>query len=256
MNMLQTLKDIVIMSERCFLLSKRNPDTILTSIVTPILTMLLFAYVLGGAMQTGDTSYVNYIVPGIILQCLGQCAASTAIAVCSDIKSGIIERFCTMPIKRASILTGHVLEAYIRNMMTALLIILVASLIGFRPQADVVGWCIALFIISLYILTLSWISVYFGILANSPEGAGAFAILAIALPCLSSGFVPIDTMPKLLQIFAEHQPMTPIIDSLRALLLNETLETSTLLYAILWCAVLLFLFYILSVKAFKKKNSQ
>ena len=170
------------MSGRCLLLSKRNPDTILTSIIAPILTMLLFAYVIGGAMQTGETSYVNFIVPGIILQCLGQCAATTAIAVCSDIKSGIMERFCTMPVKRSSILNGHVREAFIRNMVTALLILLVAFLIGFRPEADLLGWCAALLIISLYILTLSWISVYFGMIANSPEGAGSFSILAIALP--------------------------------------------------------------------------
>ena len=96
MKTIQTLKDVLTMSGRCLLLSKRNPDTILTSIIAPILTMLLFAYVIGGAMQTGETSYVNFIVPGIILQCLGQCAATTAIAVCSDIKSGIMERFCTI----------------------------------------------------------------------------------------------------------------------------------------------------------------
>ncbi|MFQ7538143.1 MAG: ABC transporter permease [Clostridium sp.] len=170
MKTIQTLKDVLTMSGRCLLLSKRNPDTILTSIIAPILTMLLFAYVIGGAMQTGETSYVNFIVPGIILQCLGQCAATTAIAVCSDIKSGIMERFCTMPVKRSSILNGHVLEAFIRNMVTALLILLVAFLIGFRPEADLLGWCAALLIISLYILTLSWISVYFGMIANSPEG--------------------------------------------------------------------------------------
>ena len=152
MKTIQTLKDVLTMSGRCLLLSKRNPDTILTSIIAPILTMLLFAYVIGGAMQTGETSYVNFIVPGIILQCLGQCAATTAIAVCSDIKSGIMERFCTMPVKRSSILNGHVLEAFIRNMVTALLILLVAFLIGFRPEADLLGWCAALLIISLYIL--------------------------------------------------------------------------------------------------------
>ena len=115
MKTIQTLKDVLTMSGRCLLLSKRNPDTILTSIIAPILTMLLFAYVIGGAMQTGETSYVNFIVPGIILQCLGQCAATTAIAVCSDIKSGIMERFCTMPVKRSSILNGHVREAFIRD---------------------------------------------------------------------------------------------------------------------------------------------
>ena len=125
MKTIQTLKDVLTMSGRCLLLSKRNPDTILTSIIAPILTMLLFAYVIGGAMQTSETSYVNFIVPGIILQCLGQCAATTAIAVCSDIKSGIMERFCTMPVKRSSILNGHVLEAFIRNMVTALLLSLI-----------------------------------------------------------------------------------------------------------------------------------
>lgn len=140
--------------------------------------------------------------------------------------------------------------------MTTFLVIIVAFVVGFRPEANFLNWFIAILIIFLYIFALSWISVFFGILANSPEGAGAFSIFAIALPYLSSGFVPVETMPKALQIFAKHQPMTPIIDTLRNSLLGEHLNMNTFILAIFWCLILLILFYFLSVNAFKSKTSK
>lgn len=248
------LKDTMTMSGRCLLLSKRNPDIILTSLVAPILMMILFAYVLGGAMNVGKPSYVNYIVPGIILQSIGQCAATTAISVSTDIKTGIIDRFRTMPIKKSSILAGHVLESFIRNTIAAMLVIIVAFIVGFRPEASLAGWLIVLFTLFLYIFAISWVSVFFGLLAKSPEGAGAFSVFAIALPYLSSGFVPTDTMPKALRIFADHQPMTPIIDTLRSALLGENPNMNTFLLAVCWCIILMLAFYILSVRVFKNKG--
>lgn len=243
------------MAARCLLLSKRNPDIILTSVVTPVLMMILFTYVLGGAMDVGNGSYVNFIVPGILLQSLGQCAATTAISVSTDIKTGIIDRFCTMPIHKSSVLTGHVLEAFARNVLASVLVIAVALLVGFRPGAGLTGWLVTACILVLYILAMSWISVFFGILAKSPEGAGAFSVFAIALPYLSSGFVPIDTMPEALRIFAKYQPMTPIIDTLRAALTGSAVKIDTCVVAMSWCVVLLVVFYLLSVKIFKKRTS-
>ena len=248
--------DTKTMAGRCLLLTRRNPDMVLTSFVAPVMMMILFAYVLGGAINVGSASYVNYIVPGIILQSLGQCATTTAISVSTDIKTGIIDRFCTMPIKKSSILSGHVWESFARNGLATSLVVAVAFLVGFRPKADFAGWLLVLLILSLYILAISWCSIFFGIIAKSPEGAGAFSVFAIILPYLSSGFVPTDTMPKALELFAEHQPMTPIIDTLRTVLQGEELQSHTLAAAILWCALLLTFFYFLSVKAFRKNISR
>ena len=196
------------MSGRCLLLSKRNPDTILTSIIAPILTMLLFAYVIGGAMQTGETSYVNFIVPGIILQCPDS-KATTAIAVCSDIKSGIMERFCTMPVKRSSILNGHVREAFIRNMVTALLILLVAFLIGFRPEVDLLGWCAR--IADYFFVHFSHLILDIRIFRNDCEQSGGQAHSQFWRSlCPASAPVSYQSTPcrKHCRIFAEYQPIT------------------------------------------------
>ena len=179
--------DTKTMAGRCLLLTRRNPDMVLTSFVAPVMMMILFAYVLGGAINVGSASYVNYIVPGIILQSLGQCATTTAISVSTDIKTGIIDRFCTMPIKKSSILSGHVWESFSRNGLATILVVAVAFLVGFRPKADFAGWLLVLLILSLYILAISWCSIFFGIIAKSPEGAGAFSVFAIILPYLSSG---------------------------------------------------------------------
>lgn len=227
---------------------------ILTSFVAPVLMMILFVYVLGGAMNVGSTSYVNYIVPGIILQSLGQCATTTAISVSTDIKTGIIDRFCTMPIKKSAILSGHLWESFARNGLTTALVVAVAFLVGFRPEANFAGWLVAILILCLYIQTISWCSIFFGIIAKSPEGAGAFSVFAIVLPYISSGFVPTDTMPKALRIFAEHQPMTPIIDTLRNALQGKALQADIALTAMLWCVFLLAAFYVLSVRAFQRKQ--
>lgn len=247
------LVDTKTMTGRCLLLSKRNPDTFLTSIITPILMMALFAFVFGGAIQVGEISYVNFIIPGIILQCIGQGASTTAINVSYDINKGIIDRFRIMPISKPSILMGHVLGALIRNIVTTFIVIIVAFIVGFRPTAQVHEWLAVLCILLLYILTISLISVFFGIIANSPEGAGAFSVFALVLPYLSSGFVPVETMPKVLRIFSENQPMTPIIDSIRVLLTGGDLEMHTIILAIAWCLVLTAIFYLLAIKVFNNK---
>ena len=245
--------DTLTMTGRCLLLSKRNIDTFLTSLILPVLMMILFVYVFGGAMNVGSSSYVNYIVPGIILQCIGQCASTTAITVNSDMRNGIIDRYCTMPIKRSSILWGHVLSALLRNLLTTIIVIAVALIVGFRPSAQIFDWVTVFFIVLLYITAISWMSVFLGIHANSSEGAGACAIFAVVLPYLSTGFAPVETMPKYLKIFAEHQPMTPIIETLRTLLLGKAWNQETLLIAAAWCIGLGIVFYFLSEAGFKNK---
>ena len=245
--------DTLTMSNRCVILSMRNPDTLLTSIIAPVLMMLLFGYIFGGAIDVGNMEYVNYIVPGILLQCIGQCASTTAISVSNDMKRGIVDRFCTMPVMRSSILTGHVLEGVIRNSVTMILVMMVAVIVGFRPSAGVGGWIAAVGLLLLYTAAITWISVFFGIIANGPEGAGTFVVFASVLPYLSSGFVPVETMPGFLRIFAENQPMTPIIESLRSLMLGESLKGNSLAAAIIWSLAILVVFYYLSARVFKNK---
>lgn len=245
--------DTLTMTERCLKLSARNIDTFLTCLILPVLMMILFVYVLGGAMNVGNASYVNYIVPGIILQCIGQCASTTAITVNHDLRSGIIDRFCTLPIRHTSVLSGHVCSAVLRNLLTTGIVILAALAVGFRPSAQIWDWLIVFVIVLLYILAISWISVYLGLRASSAEGAGAYAVFAVVLPYLSSGFAPTETMPKLMRMFAEHQPMTPMIESMRALLLGETVDTATLFLAFAWCLGLSLFFYVLSRRTFRNR---
>lgn len=242
------------MTQRCFLLSLRNPDIVLTSILLPALLMLLFVALFGKIITIEGVSYVNYIVPGVLLQCIGQCSSSTAISMNRDITSGIINRFRTLPIKRRAILTGHVTEAVFRNLLTSLIVLLTAVWAGFRPAANWFQWLIVFLLLLGIILAISWLSIYIGILAKSAEGASVLSVAAVVLPYLSSGFVPTEQMPELLAVFARHQPMTPVIDTMRNAFLGNSFDAKTFWTAILWCVVLTLLFYVLSNKAFQKKE--
>lgn len=253
---LKRYNDTVTMAKRCFMLSKRNPDTLLTSIMLPALMMLLFVSLFGNLVHVGDTSYVNYIVPGVLLQCVGQCSSTTAIMMNKDVTSGIMNRFCTLPIKNLSILNGHILEALVRNLLTSVIVLLVAVLLGFRPSINLMDWGIVLILLAGIILALSWLSIAVGITVNSAEGASALSALAIILPYLSSGFVPTETLPKVMRVFADYQPMTPIIDTMRNALLGNPLEIDVCIIALLWCVGLVVVFYFLSLVLFKNRMNK
>lgn len=244
--------DTKTMAMRSLLKSIRSPDTLLLNIMIPVMTMLVFVYVFGGAMNTGDTSYINYIFPGVLLLCVGQSGSATALSVSTDIQKGIIDRFRSMPITRSSVLIGHVLEAMVRTIVTVIFILAIAFLVGFRASAGIVGWLTAFGLLFLFSLTITWISVAFALAVKSPEAASSFSMFVMLFCYLSSGFVPTDTLAKVLRIFAENQPMTPIIEALRALLLDTPIG-SNLLYAILWCVGLLIVAYVLAVQMYKKK---
>lgn len=251
-----TTLDSLTMFKRCMFLSIRNLDAFLTGIGTPIIMMLLFGYVLGGAMNVGNNvSYIDYIVSGIILQCIGQSASTTAISVNNDMKQGIIARFRSMPITRSSVLSGHALAAIIRSSVTTSFVILMALIIGFRPKAGIIEWLIVIGLLLLFILAITWLSIIFGLISNSAEGANAIAVLISVLPYVSSGFVPTESMPKYLRIFAENQPMTPIIESIRSLLLDKSIHEDFLL-AIIWCVVILIISYVLAIQIYKRKLSK
>jgi ABC-2 type transport system permease protein len=227
------LADAVTMSGRSLRMARRNVDVLLTSLLLPVMLMLLFVYLFGGAIQTG-TRYVTYVVPGVLLLSAGFGASMTAVSVTTDMTGGIIDRFRSMDVAGASVLSGHVTASVVRNLASTVLVFAVAFLIGFRPSAGPLDWLAAVGVLVLFILAISWLSAAFGLLARSPEAAGGFSFLVMFLPYPSSAFVPIDTMPTWLHGFAANQPVTPVIETLRGLLLGLPLGTSPW-KAVAWC---------------------
>ena len=248
--------DSLIMLKRCLLLSKRNPDTFLTSIIMPFLMMVLFVALFGKLIHPENISYVNYIIPGVLLQCFGQCASVTAVSVNRDVTGGMISRFSTLPIKRISVLGGHVLESTLRNFLTAAVVLAAAWFLGFRPLAGPGEWLLVLALMLCVILAFSWLSILIGVTSNSPEGASSLFTLVIVLPYLSSGFVPLDAMPGPLAAFARYQPMTPVIETMRSAFQGMSLNIETALVSLLWCIGLTAVFCFCSLLFFRKRISQ
>ena len=248
--------DSLIMMKRCLLLSKRNPDTFLTSIIMPFLMMVLFVTLFGKLIHPENISYVNYIIPGVLLQCFSQCASVTAVSVNRDVTGGMISRFSTLPIKRISVLGGHVLESTLRNFLTAAVVLAAAWFLGFRPLAGPGEWLLVLALMLCVILAFSWLSILIGVTSNSPEGASSLFTLVIVLPYLSSGFVPLDAMPGPLAAFARYQPMTPVIETMRSAFQGMSLNIETALVSLLWCIGLTAVFCFCSLVFFRKRISQ
>ncbi len=236
--------------------SLRDGEGLLMAILLPVFMMGLFVFVFGGAMNVaGRDGYVSYIVPGIIIMCAGFGASSTATLVAGDMKTGIIDRFRTMPIRGSAVLTGHVVASVLRNLVATAVVVLVGLLTGFRPSADVVGWLGALAIIATYILTITMLFAAIGLVAGSPEAANAYGFVLLFLPYLSSAFVPVETMPTWLQWVAENQPITPVIESIRALLGSGDVGWNVLI-AILWCVGILVIAVIWSSLMFRRKSGR
>lgn len=231
--------------------SLRNTEALIMAIMLPVMLMLLFTYVFGGAIDSsGD--YVNYVVPGIILLCAGFGSSSTAVDVSNDMTNGIIDRFRTMPIKSLSVVTGHVAASLARNLFATAVVIGVALLVGFRPNAGFIEWVLAIAVITLFILTFTWLFAAIGLVAGSPAAASGYGFALLFLPYLSSAFVPTDTMPSWLQGVANHQPITPVIETIRGLLTGTPLDNSAW-WAVGWCLLILALAFIWSISSFRKK---
>jgi ABC-2 type transport system permease protein len=214
--------------------SVRSIDALLTAIMLPVAIMLMFVYVFGGAIDVGGR-YVDYVVPGIIVLCVGFGSAGTAMAVALDMTTGVIDRFRSLPISSAAVLTGHVAASVLRNVFSAILVLVVALLAGFEPHASATDWLAAAALLLALMIAVSWVAAAFGLLAKSVETANAMTFAAAFVPYLSSAFVPAGTMPRGLQWIAEHQPVTPIADTLRELLLGQPVGNEAL-WAIGWCA--------------------
>jgi ABC-2 type transport system permease protein len=242
-----------VMVGRSLRLSMRNLEALLTSLMLPILLMLLFVYLFGGAIQTG-TDYVTYVVPGVLLLCAGFGAASTAVSVSQDLKGGIIDRFRSMDIGGVPILAGHVAASVVRNITSTVLVLAIAFLIGFRPSAGPADWLAASGVLLLFILAISWLSAAVGVLVRSPEAAGGFAFFMVFLPYPSSAFVPVATMPTWIHGFANNQPVTPVIETLRGLLLEGPMGSNPWL-ALAWCSGIMVASVALSGVLFRRRTA-
>jgi ABC-2 type transport system permease protein len=240
------------MTKRSLRHTTRSMDTIITVVMTPIAILLLFVYVFGGALgeQTGSTKYIDFITPGVLIMTVVSGIAYAAVRLSTDLRRGIISRFRTMPVTPSSVLSGQALSSTLSNLFSCLLVVIVALLVGFRPEADAVAWLWFGALLILFILATTWLAMLFGLLAKTVEGAGAFSYLLLLLIFISPSFVPTDSMRPWLRGFAENQPMTPIIETMRSLLTAGT--TGPHLGASLaWAAGILVVSYTLALRVYR-----
>jgi ABC-2 type transport system permease protein len=246
--------DTAVLTGRSLKHVTRSLDTIITTVVTPIAMMLLFVYVFGGAINTGSDSYVTYLLPGILLITIASGIAYTAYRLFLDLQGGIFERFHSMPIARSSVLWAHVLTSLVANLISLLVVVLVALLMGFRSGAGVLAWLAVAGILILFTVALTWLAVIAGLTAKTVDGASAFSYPLIFLPFISSAFVPTATMPTPVRVFAENQPVTSIVNAIRALFAGQPVGAD-LWIALAWCIGILVLAYVLAMVTYRRKLS-
>jgi ABC-2 type transport system permease protein len=230
----------------------RSPDTIITTALMPIAFMLLFVYVLGGAIDAGTDSYVTYLLPGILLITIASGISYTAFRLFLDLQSGIFERFQSMPIARSSVLWAHVLTSLVANLVSLLVVVLVALVMGFRSGAGPLAWLAVAGILVLFTLALTWLAVIPGLTAKTVDGASAFAYPLIFLPFVSSAFVPTDSMPGPVRAFAENQPVTSIANAIRDLFTEQPVD-SDIWTGLAWCGGILVVAYVLAMVTYRRK---
>jgi len=232
----------------------RSLDTIITVTIMPIALMLMFVYVFGGAIDTGSVPYVSYLLPGILLITIVMGISYTAFRLFTDLQSGVFERFQSMPIARSSVLWAHVLTSVVSNLISVAIVVLVALLMGFRSSAGVLAWLAVAGILVVFTLAVTWIAVIAGLSAKTVDGVGAFSYPLIFLPFVSSAFVPTDTMPGPVRAFAEHQPVTSIVDTIRDLLAQQPVGTD-IWVALAWCAGIMVVAYAAAMATYRRRIS-
>ena len=246
--------DTTVLTGRSLRHIARSPDTIITTVITPIAMLLLFVYVFGGAINSGSDSYVTYLLPGILLVTIASGIAYTALRLFLDMQSGIFERFQSMPIARSSVLWAHVLTSLVAILVSVVVVVLVALLMGFRSPAGVLAWLAVAGILILFTLALTWLAVIAGLTAKSVDGASAFAYPLIFLPFISSAFVPTDTMPGPVRAFAENQPVTSIVNAIRDLFTQQPVGTNIWI-ALAWCVGILVVAFVFAMRTYRRKIS-
>jgi ABC-2 type transport system permease protein len=242
------MTDLTVMITRCVRRSLRDPEAFFTSLLLPVILMLLFVYVFGGAMSataTNTSEYADYVVPGLIVLCAGFGAGTTAVAVATDMSSGIVDRFRSMPIRSSSVLAGHVAASLARNLAATALVIGVGLAVGWRPSAGPAQWVAAVGMIVAFILAMSWLAAMAGLLVGGPEAANSVTFVIMFLPYLSTAFVPARTMTRVLRPIAANQPFTPVIETMRGLWMGRTSVGASVGHeaalAVIYCAAILVL---------------
>ncbi|OEU89486.1 multidrug ABC transporter permease [Streptomyces abyssalis] len=242
------------MSRRSVRLTLREVDGFLTSLILPVMIMLLFVYLFGGAIETPTEQYVDFVLPGVLLMCTGFVSALTATSVTRDMSEGIVDRFRSMGVSGGSVLAGHVVSSLVRCGCASALVLATAFLIGFRSQAGVLAWTGIAGVLAMFVFAVSWLAAVFGLLARTPEGASGFSFAIMFLPYASNGFVPVGSMPGWVQSFAANQPVTPVVDTLRGLL-HGTPAGSAAWTAAAWCAGITVVAVVLSVVLFRRRTA-
>ncbi|WP_116999470.1 ABC transporter permease [Desertimonas flava] len=230
----------------------RSLDTVVTTAIMPVAMMSMFVYVFGGAIDTGDVDDIDYMLPGILLITIASGVAYTALRLFTDMSSGMLERFRSMPIARSGVLWAHVLTSLVANVISLVLVVGVAVLMGFRSGAGIPAWLAVAGILLLFTAALTWLAVIAGLSAGSAEGAGVFSYPLIFLPFVSSAFVPTDTMPAAVRWFAEHQPVTSIVDTIRGLLAQQPVGSEAW-GALAWCGAILVLAFVIATSIYRRK---
>ncbi len=233
----------------------RSPDTIITVAIMPIMMMMLFVYVFGGAIKMSlgeNVNYVNYMLPGILLMAIASGISYTAYRIFRDVQGGLFARFNSMPIQRSSMLWGHVLTSLVSNALSVVVILLIALAIGFRPSAGILSWLAVTGILALFTLALTWVAVLPGLTAKTMEGATAFSYPIIFLPFISSAFSPTETMPAAVRAFAENQPVSAIVETVRALMNSEPVGNG-IWVALAWCVGIMAVAWFFAMRVYKRQ---
>lgn len=231
----QALNDTGVLIVRSLKHIIKNPDQLMGLTIQPVMFMLLFGYVFGGAIETGGIKYINFLVPGILIQMAAFGATTTSLSVAADIKRGIVDRFKSLPMVSSAVMTGHVTADLVRNVVSATIMIGVALLMGFRPEANFSEWLIIVGVVLLFTFAFSWLSAILGLLAKSVEAVQWMSFLIVfPLTFASAAFVPTASMPGALRAFAENQPITHVIEAIRALMLGAPVGSHVWL-AVAWC---------------------
>ncbi|WP_353827118.1 ABC transporter permease [Agromyces sp. SYSU T0242] len=250
------LGDTAVLTGRSLRHITRSLDTVITTAIMPIAFMLLFVFVFGGAIDTGsDAAYVDYLLPGILLITVASGVSYTAYRLFLDLQGGIFERFQSMPIARASVLWAHVLTSLVANLASLAIVVGVALLMGFRTGAGVAAWLAVGGIMVLFTLALTWLAVIPGLTAKSVDGASAFSYPLILLPFISSAFVPTESMPGPVRVFAEVQPVTAIVDTIRALFAGQPVGPE-LWVALAWLVGILVVAHGVAMLAYRRRRAQ
>jgi len=250
--MIRYFSDVSVMVGRSMRHIIRSMDTIVTVTITPIALMLLFVYVFGGAIQANTDNYVNYLLPGILLIAIASAVAYTAYRLFVDVDKGIFSRFQSMPIAHSAFLWGHVVTSLVSNAISLLIIIAVALIMGFRSSAGILSWLAVAGILTVFTLALTWIAVIAGLSAKTIDGASAFSYPLIFLPFISSAFVPTDTMPTVVRVFADNQPVTPIVNALRCLLTGQPVGKDIWI-GLAWCVGIGIIAYLFAMRAYRRR---